>query len=454
MDLFKKSVSCVIFCMLIISAGAQKRIVVEGTKGGAYFTYSVRPGETLSSIGQQFKTDLTTVMQLNKMNAASKLGKTVRVPFNPAILSQDKNATTLPTAVVHKVAKGENLYRISLGHNKVDMETLKKWNALPADAIVEEGQEVIVGFVNLKAGTIPVDATKTKTADPLVNTTNKPVDVAIKTPAVADPNKSKTKEIVPAPVKQNEAQKTNTTADTKTKTEKLPPVNTDQKQAETKTANAEHAVANANDEIAKNETAKNKTVKQPDTKKNAALTKEKPEVIEEDKSTIQSKAADNFASNAMIKELETKKDVPVTQQPVNISNNTEKAAEPKASNTLYPDNRNINDTIRLGESGFFAKAFGKGVEGRSLQTLTGTSMTFRSISGWNDKKFYILMNDVPPGSIVKVSNGGSRYLYAKVLWNLGGIKENDGLDFRISNAAAAALGIADTKFPLIVTYYE
>jgi hypothetical protein len=449
MDLFKKWFSCAIFCMLIISAGAQKRIVVEGTKGVAYFTYSVRPGETISSISQQFKTDLTTLMQLNRLTATSKLGKILKVPFNPAILSQDRNATSLPTAVVHKVAKGENLYRISLGHNKVDMETLKKWNALPADAIVEEGQEVIVGFVNLKAGAIPIDATKTKVADPLVNTTNKPVDVTAKTVAITDPNKSKAKEVVPPPVKQNETSKTNTTADTKTKTEKIiPPVNTDNKQQEAKTNTAENVAGNVNDA-----TAKNKTVKQPEPKKTKEVVKDKKET-EDDKSTIQSKAADNFASNALIKEIETKKEVPVTQQPINISNNTEKTAEPKALNTIYPDNRNINDTIRLGESGFFAKAFGRGVEGRTLQTLTGTSMTFRSISGWNDKKFYILMNDVPPGSIVKVSNGGSRYLYAKVLWNLGGIKENDGLDFRISNAAAAALGIADAKFPLIVTYYE
>jgi hypothetical protein len=308
---------------------------------------------------------------------------------------------------------------------------------------------VIVGFVNLKAGAIPIDATKTKVADPLVNTTNKPVDVTAKTVAITDPNKSKAKEVVPPPVKQNETSKTNTTADTKTKTEKIiPPVNTDNKQQEAKTNTAENVAGNVNDA-----TAKNKTVKQPEPKKTKEVVKDKAET-EDDKSTIQSKAADNFASNALIKELETKKEVPITQQPINISNNTEKAAEPKASNTIYPDNRNMNDTIRLGESGFFAKAFGRGVEGRTLQTLTGTSMTFRSISGWNDKKFYILMNDVPPGSIVKVSNGGSRYLYAKVLWNLGGIKENDGLDFRISNAAAAALGIADAKFPLIVTYYE
>ena len=66
-------------------------------------------------------------------------------------------------------------------------------------------------------------------------------------------------------------------------------------------------------------------------------------------------------------------------------------------------------------------------------------MTFKSASGWADKKYYILMNDVPTGSVVKIKNGKNE-LYAKVLWNLSEMKENDGLAFRISTAAAAALG--------------
>ncbi len=80
-------------------------------------------------------------------------------------------------------------------------------------------------------------------------------------------------------------------------------------------------------------------------------------------------------------------------------------------------------------------------------------MTFKSASGWADKKYYILMNDVPTGSIVKISNGKNE-LYAKVLWNLGDMKQNDGLSFRISTPAAAALGITDEKFDLKVSYYE
>lgn len=108
---------------------------------------------------------------------------------------------------------------------------------------------------------------------------------------------------------------------------------------------------------------------------------------------------------------------------------------------------------KVSDNGFFAPLFGIDVEGRSVETVAGTGMTFKTSAGWSDKKYYILMNDIPPGSIVKISNG-NKVVYARVLWNLGGLKENEGLDFRISNAAAAALGLAESKFQIQVTYYE
>lgn len=105
-------------------------------------------------------------------------------------------------------------------------------------------------------------------------------------------------------------------------------------------------------------------------------------------------------------------------------------------------------------SGYFSSSFGKDVTGRSLKTTNGEAMTFKTASGWTDKKYYILMNDVPPGSIVQVTNAEGKAIYAKILWNMGDIKDNEGLNFRISDAAAVALGLKDIKFPLTVTFYE
>lgn len=105
-------------------------------------------------------------------------------------------------------------------------------------------------------------------------------------------------------------------------------------------------------------------------------------------------------------------------------------------------------------SGYFSTSFGKDVAGRSLKTANGPAMTFKTNSGWTDKKYYVLMNDVAPGSIVQVTNDEGKAIYAKVLWSMGDMKDNEGLSFRISDAAAAALNLKDTKFNLAITYYE
>ncbi|WP_207632702.1 LysM peptidoglycan-binding domain-containing protein [Foetidibacter luteolus] len=125
---------------------------------------------------------------------------------------------------------------------------------------------------------------------------------------------------------------------------------------------------------------------------------------------------------------------------------TEPAAAPK-QNTKQVDFSNVS------EEGYFSPAFGKEVEGRDLKNASGMASTFKTASGWADKKYYILMNDIPPGSIVKVSAAG-KTIYAKVLWSMGEMKENEGLQYRISNASASALGISEAKFEVSVVYYE
>lgn len=113
------------------------------------------------------------------------------------------------------------------------------------------------------------------------------------------------------------------------------------------------------------------------------------------------------------------------------------------------------DPSKVGAKGYFESLFGVDVAGRSLETTTGAAMTFKTSSGWNDKKYYILMNDIAPGAIVKITYPGSnKTIYAKVLWNMGTLKENEGLNFRISNAAADALGVTELKFQITVAYYD
>jgi LysM repeat protein len=100
---------------------------------------------------------------------------------------------------------------------------------------------------------------------------------------------------------------------------------------------------------------------------------------------------------------------------------------------------------------YFANYF---FESNDLKHISGDAMTFKTNSGWSDKKYYILTNEVASGSIVRVTSLNGKSIYAKVLWKLEDMKLNDGLTFRISDAAASILGINDQKFRLTVQYGE
>lgn len=105
-----------------------------------------------------------------------------------------------------------------------------------------------------------------------------------------------------------------------------------------------------------------------------------------------------------------------------------------------------------GAEGAFAVAYKSQAGGTELITK-GLAGTFQSASGWKDGKYFILMNEVAPGTLVKVQTKG-KTIYAKVLWNLGNVKENAGLSYRISDAAAAALGVGSGQSDIIVSYFK
>ncbi len=86
----------------------------------------------------------------------------------------------------------------------------------------------------------------------------------------------------------------------------------------------------------------------------------------------------------------------------------------------------------------------------SKNTVEGTSGTFKTISGWHDKKYYALLNNAENGSIVKIT-ANNKTVYAKVLGPLPNIKNDNNLSLRVSNAAAAALGVTD-KFDARVEF--
>ena len=136
---------------------------------------------------------------------------------------------------------------------------------------------------------------------------------------------------------------------------------------------------------------------------------------------------------------------PVEQQ----KKESEKISQPITTSTTP------QTVVKNNGGGFFKKQF----EQQSKTTnankdQTATASIFKTASGWQDGKYYALIDGVDPGTILQVVNpSNNKTIYAKVLGAMSGINQNKGLDVRISNAAANVLDINDTeKFIVKVNY--
>jgi LysM repeat protein len=111
-------------------------------------------------------------------------------------------------------------------------------------------------------------------------------------------------------------------------------------------------------------------------------------------------------------------------------------------------------TVAEGD-GFFKIYFAQQVKAFPLsKDETVTAGIFKTTSGWNDGKYYALIDGIDPGTIIRVINpDNNKTVFAKVLGQISGIRQNQGYNLRISNAAAAALQIAEMdKFIVKVNY--
>ena len=114
-----------------------------------------------------------------------------------------------------------------------------------------------------------------------------------------------------------------------------------------------------------------------------------------------------------------------------------------------PDNNKAKDF----KGGAFKNLFDEQAKGKYITTETGAGGVFKSTSGWEDGKYYCLHNTAAAGTILKITNNATgRSVYAKVLDLITDIKQNNGLIIRLSNAAADALGVADSKFDCTINY--
>jgi LysM repeat protein len=169
---------------------------------------------------------------------------------------------------------------------------------------------------------------------------------------------------------------------------------------------------------------------------------------------------------------EQKKELPPTDRKDAATEHktaTEHKAEDKKPEEKRPDERKteivrnetpvnkpaVQQAVHDANGGYFKVQFDQQVKVQPIKSeQTATAGIFKTSSGWQDAKYYALIDKVDPGTIIRIVNPtNNKSIYAKVLGTMTGIRQNQGYDVRISNAAASALDITDMdKFIVKVVY--
>ena len=153
---------------------------------------------------------------------------------------------------------------------------------------------------------------------------------------------------------------------------------------------------------------------------------------------------------------ESKKDVAVQKQETVQETKEEPKKQVEEKKPESPIKTVSNQTaVTDGSGGYFRSQFDRQIKVQPIKAdQTANAGIFKTASGWQDAKYYALIDNVEPGTIVKIVNpSNNKAVYAKVLGEMSGIRQNQGYDIRMSNAAANALEVSDTeKFVVRVNY--
>ncbi len=202
----------------------------------------------------------------------------------------------------------------------------------------------------------------------------------------------------------------------------------------------------------KGTTLKSVTLKTPAPAQEKPETKPVEEVVKTNVEKITEKTPEKVPEKTPEKaaEIVVKEVLPDgTTQPV-ITDKKDVPADPPVRNNVVTDVEYVTD------EGYFKSHYEyiAGSKNGKVSSETVTSGIFRVTSGESMHKYYLLMDKIAAGSVVKVLNPqNNKVVYAKVLGAMEGIRQNKGYDIRISQSAASVLGITDfDKFVVQVTH--
>jgi LysM repeat protein len=358
-----KYIGWFIISFYTLAAAAQDRLVVPGTGTSLYATKIMTGPQLLSSLSDQYNVPLSVLAKYNNVTTTFELrkGEEIRIPLTRDNFYQTSVYGKFQP-VYHIFKAGETLVNIAIRYYKINIDSLKNWNNLP-DEIVVDSKPLVIGFITNKRASFSTAAYQAIAYDTIPN------------PNVYDAAKFGPKEIkgefkpVPVPVPK-------------------PPVLL--------------PVVKTNNPTEANNTAR--TTPNNSSTSGTTFPSRKPTLV---------------------------------------------------TPTLVQTEGDFSYRPRSNDEGFFAHTYYMRVKDRAYQAITGDASIFKTISGWSDRKFYVLINEIIPGTIVRITTSNKKSVCAKVLGPLPETEGAAGLVIRMNNAAASALGVMDDqRFIVTITYVE
>lgn len=353
--------------------------------------------------------------------------------------------------ITHIVAPKENFYSVSRFYNQPP-KMIASFNKIEMEKGLTIGQHVKIpltaqnfdggGSSNAGGKRIPLThiVAKSETLFRIGNNVQVAPEIIRKLNNLSSDNIAAGTPLIVGYLKTNNSQASAAKNNTTPEIGNSGPVKKNANEAVTKQSTAEakkEAPSAAADTLAKEKTKNTAETEKPDENVHIANEPEKNVAGE-------NTAAEKDTALAVIPENAT---APASAEP---------AKQPETSLNKSDEAKKVNESTANNNAAAanFEGMYASRASGKSENTKSGEAATFKSTSGWQDKKYYVLVNDVAPGTIVKISSGDNKSVYAKVLGSMPEMKENNGLLLRISNAAASSLGIIDPTFHVQISYYQ
>ncbi len=434
----------------------------------------IKEGETLSTIAKANNTTVGNIMRLNGMHGKSvlKVGESIKLPgaetkptetvkvtptaVTPITTMPAKQAATPPASSVtkptitkpensisgtHVITEGETLSTIAQA-NKTTVGDIMRLNGMNSTSVLKVGEAIKIpnGIVNQPIVNTPI-------IDETLGIPTKPTSVTKPTNITPQPTTSPSQSVVQvvSPTKYTVAKGDNLYRISKT----------------FKATEAQLMQWNG----MKNDMVKPGQVlivgQEVSSQPTPILSKDTVVAIKPVPSIPKKKVVPHFATRdtthvASAKDSTnvSKRDSTYVAKSLSISelkdSTAAKVPEPKENNTINLDPQPIPKYAKYtAEEGFYAGYFNR--KNISKNTSSGDAAAFKSNSGWSDKKYYLLINDINQGTIVRITYN-DKSICAKVMGPLPNIKEDMGLLLRINTAAADALGVQEAKFFVTVNY--